>query len=116
MVGDTEGSAAGAQGQRGLALRDARPTTVGARAAAVDAADATNDAVRALRLALHAARIKLPHLQADERTCDHFAASPFVELGSVHPAVALELAEVISEGALYAAARTAEAPARTGQA
>lgn len=72
-----------------------------------DAADA-GDAVRALRLALHAARITLPHLQTDGRACAHVAAGPLVDLGSIHPDVALELAEVISEGALHTAVRISE--------
>jgi hypothetical protein len=91
MVGDTED-------------RPACP-----RAAAVEAADA-HDAVRALRLALHAARITLPDLHPDSRRLGgHVPAGPLVDLGSVHPDVALELAELICEGALHAADARARA-------
>jgi hypothetical protein len=77
-----------------------------------DACGDAADAVRALRLALHAARIKLPDLQADGCPCGDVAARPLVELGHVRPDVALELAELISEGAMHAAVRAADAHSR----
>lgn len=61
----------------------------------------TDDAVRALRLALHAARITLPGLRADGCSCKPPTTDPaHVALGSVPAEVALALAELISEGAL----------------
>lgn len=61
----------------------------------------TDDAVRALRLALHAARITLPGLRADGCSGNPPATDPaHVALGSVPADVALALAELISEGAL----------------
>lgn len=101
MAGDIEGRAA----------RAACP-----RADTVGRADA-RDAVRALRLALHAARITLPDLHTDARdacdACDPLATGPLVELGTVHPDVALELAELISEGALHAAGARRPGPPTT---
>ncbi|MDT0379466.1 MULTISPECIES: hypothetical protein [unclassified Streptomyces] len=87
------------------AVRGAREDAVGER---VD----PDDAVRALRLALHAARITLPDLQADGCACGRLATAPLVELGNVRPDVALRLAEVVSEGAMHAAVREANARSR----
>lgn len=70
------------------------------------------DAVRALRLALHAARSTLPDLQADGCSCGRLVAAPLVELGNVRPDVALRLAEVVSQGAMNAAVREANARSR----
>lgn len=107
MTDDT-GGGTGAAAPHSLALRavrDAKADTCG------EAADA-DDAVRALRLALHAARLTLPDLQADGCSCGYIAAGPLVELGSVRPDVALELAEVVSQGALHTAVRTANERSR----
>lgn len=71
-----------------------------------------DDAVRALRLALHAARVTLPDLQADGCSCGFLAAGPLVELGRVRPDTALRLAELVSEGALHSAVREANARSR----
>lgn len=71
-----------------------------------------DDAVKALRLALHAARITLPDLQADGCTCGAIISSPLVELGAVRPDVALRLAEVIGHGAMHAAVQAANARSR----
>ncbi|MFR9673503.1 hypothetical protein [Streptomyces sp. TR06-5] len=71
-----------------------------------------DDAVRALRLALHAARITLPDLRADGCSCGYAVTAPLVELGNVRPDVALQLAEVVSQGALHAAVRAANARSR----
>lgn len=91
-----------------LALRAVQTAREDACGEAVDA----DDAVRALRLALHAARITLPDLQADGCSCGYLVAGPLVELGSVRPDVALRLAELLSEGALHTAVREANARSR----
>lgn len=57
------------------------------------------DAVKALRLALHAADVTLPDLGADGCTCGRFPAPVLVELGCVRGDVALRLAEVVAKGA-----------------
>lgn len=115
MTGDTTtvtgagtGPGAATDVPQSLALRAVRKARTDGCGQTAD----VDDAVRALRLALHAARIKLPDLQADGCSCGYLAAGALVELGSVRPDVALALAEVISEGALHTAMRTADERAR----
>ncbi len=87
-----------------LALRAVRTAREDACGGKVEA----DDAARALRLALHAAHITLPDLQADDCACGYVTAGPLVELGNVRPDVALRLAEVISHGAAGRALRVAD--------
>ena len=91
-----------------LAMRAVRGAREDAAGVPVDA----DDAVRALRLALHAARITLPDLRAEGCSCGYVTSPPLVELGTVRPEVALRLAEVVSEGAMHAAVREANARSR----
>ncbi len=91
-----------------LAMRAVRTAREDACGEKVD----PDDAVRALRLALHAARITLPDLQADGCSCGYLVTAPLVELGNVRPDVALQLAEAISQGAMHAAVREANARSR----
>lgn len=71
-----------------------------------------DDAVRALRMALHAAKITIPDLASEDCTCGMTRRAALVDLGSVRADTALALAEVISQGAMRSAVHTANARSR----
>lgn len=71
-----------------------------------------DDAVKALRMALHAAKITLPDLRAEDCTCGMVRRTALVELGTVRAETALLLAEMLSQGAMRSAVQAANARSR----
>ncbi|EST38562.1 hypothetical protein N566_06765 [Streptomycetaceae bacterium MP113-05] len=91
-----------------LALRAVRTARDEAPGGEVDA----DDAVGALRMALHTARITLPDLRAEDCTCGMTRRAPLVELGAATAETVLALAEMISQGAMRSAVQAANARSR----